>query len=110
MALATAPSSEWVSSGLGKGEDPTVAWPPGLACSRLPHHNSERLWLGHACGAVAALRAGVEGPVDDVGDARVAQAQVRRLVMVVVGAAARHVTNVMHTLSKSLLSMLDMEP
>ena len=40
-----------------------------------------------ACGAVAALRAGVEGEVDNVGKLGVAQLEVAGLVMLVVGAA-----------------------
>ena len=43
---------------------------------------------GCTCGAVAALRAGIHGQVDHGGHAGVKQAQVRRLVVAVVGAAA----------------------
>lgn len=51
-----------------------------------------KLFLGRmlcpTCGAVAALRPSVDGLVDSLGDTHVAQPQVRRLVVVVVGAAA----------------------
>ena len=58
----------------------------GATASRGGKGKAHGHWC--TCWAVAALRAGVYGPVDDVGDARVAQAQVGRLVVVVVGAAA----------------------
>ena len=64
----------------------TACWCADL--SHAPWSAALRGLLGCTCGAVAALRAGIHWQVDHGGHAGVAQAQVRRLVVAVVGAAA----------------------